>query len=329
MKIALLIHGPYATEWLAKIKQQILKFNSNFNQIILVSYIADIEKYEALIRQLNLEGIVKIVAIKDLINPGFFNINRQLISVRAGLEAIEDESVIIKLRNDQCVNFNKLIKYYEKNKIITTNCFTRIDRLYHPSDMFLCGNKNALLDLFSMPTMQETHLMIEMKNKKICEENPNLNYLPIAPESELFRHYLKLKKWDIKETREDSYNAIKEYYVVVNSWNIDFRWHKQRTNLCPPNYLILPHYFRVAPFQGGPIENVKCYLETDFTGKLPTIKDIFYLILSKLVWFLWKPNRSKIKKLKYVILYKILKCLPYFLVEKPVLKYKEKIRCLY
>ena len=188
MKIALLIHGPFATEWLVKIKQQILKFNSNFNQIILVSYIADKEKYEALLRQLNIEGIVKIVIIKDLINPGFFNINRQLISVRAGLEAIEDESVIIKLRNDQCVNFNKLIKYYENNKIITTNCFTRIDRLYHPSDMLLCGNKSDLLNLFSMPMMQETHLMIEMKNKKLCEENLHLNYLPIAHESELFRH---------------------------------------------------------------------------------------------------------------------------------------------
>ena len=326
MKIALLIHGPFETEWLVAIKQQILNFNNKFNQIILVSYIADLEKYERLLKQLNLENLVKIVTIKDTLNPGFFNINRQLISVEAGLKNIEDESFIIKLRNDQCANFNELVKYYKTNKIITTNCFTRIDRLYHPSDMLLCGNKNDLLDLFSMPKMQETHLMIEMKNKKLCKENPTLNYLPIAPESELFRNYLKLKKWDIKETSEDSYNAIKEYYIVVNSWNIDFRWHKQRTNLCPPDYLILPHYFRAAPFQDGPVENVRCYLQTDFTGQFLTIKDIFYLFLSKFVWFLWKPNRSKMKNIKYKILYKTLKCLPYFIVEKKVLYYKEKLR---
>ncbi len=326
MKVALLIHGPYAIEWLVAIKQQILKFKNKFNQIIIVSYIADKDNYENLLRQLRLEDVVQIITVKDLINPGFFNINRQLVSVKAGLEAIEDESIVIKLRNDQCVNFNKLIKYYEDNKIITTNCFTRVDRLYHPSDMLLCGNKKVLLDLFSMPIMQETHLMIELKNKKICEENSDIKYLPIAPESELFRHYLKLKKWDLKETPEDSYNAIKEYYIVVNSWNVDFRWHKQRTNLCPPDYLILPHYFNVAPFQGGPIENVKCYLQTDFTHKLPSIKDIFYLILSKFVWFLWKPNLSKTKKIAYKILYKTLKCLPYFLVEKKVLHYKAKIK---
>ena len=325
MKIALLIHGPFSTEWLVAIKKQIIKFKHKFNQIILVSYVADEDNYRQLLKELNIDNIVKIVLVKDLLNPGFFNINRQLLCVNAGLDSIEDESIVIKLRNDQCVDFNKLFSSFTKDKIITTNCFTRSDRYYHPSDMLLCSTKEILKDLYSLPASNETHLMVEMKNKKICSENPNLTYLPIAPESELFRHYLKLKKWDIKETQQDSFNAINKYYIVLNSWNINFRWHKKRTNLCPEDYLILPHYFRVAPFKDGPIENVKCYLESDFTEGSPSAKDLYYLFLSKFVWFWWKPNLSRAKKYFYILIYKLLKCLPYFVVEKEVSRYKEKL----
>lgn len=331
MKYALLVHGPFSTEWLIQIKKQINKFKKGFDKIVLVSYQDDYGKYLNLLESLNLNNI-EIVTVKDTINPGFFNINRQILSVNKGLENIDDNCYVFKLRNDQSIDFNKVAKYANDEKIITTNCFSRRDRLYHPSDMFLFGHSKLLKKMYSMPLLAETHLMTENKNKLMYKNTPNLKALPFAPESILCRYYLKLQGWDFKETKKDSFNAIKKYYIILNSWNIDFRWHKKRTHLCPEDFLILPHYFTVAPFKGVPPEKVSCYLETDFNKKFLTIKDLYYLILSKLVWFLWKPNlirhnsSKKLKKVSRIIRYKILKLLPYFLVTKEVEKLRIKVK---
>lgn len=164
MKYALLIHGPFSTEWLSQIKLQIENFKKGFNQIIIVSYQSDYEKYLALLESLNLSNI-EITTVKDTINPGFFNINRQILCVNKGLKLIDNDSCVFKLRNDQSVDFNKVVKYENDEKIITTNCYSRRDRLYHPSDMFLFGRLQLLKDMYSLPTVTDTHLMTEYKNR--------------------------------------------------------------------------------------------------------------------------------------------------------------------
>lgn len=289
-KYALLIHGPYSTQWLSEIKKGIKYSKINFNQIILVSYVADEEKYINLLIDLSLETLIKLVLVKDLINPGFFNINRQLSSVFSGLKCIENDSFVFKLRNDQLVDFNSLLPYVNENKVITTNCFSRSDRLYHPSDMFLAGDLYLLKEMYSMPHNQETHLMIEMKNIKLCEENPSLTYIPVSPESQLCRYYLTKKSWIFQNTKKDSYEAIKKHYIVLNSWNINYRWDKKRTPFCPQGYIILPHYFNKKPFSNAPTEKARCFLETDFNSKFFSIKDLYYIMLSKIVWKFWQLN---------------------------------------
>lgn len=333
MKYALLIHGPFSTQWLSQINKKIKSFKYDFEQIVLVSYKEDYEKNLELLKDLKIENKVNIVVVKDTINPGFFNINRQILCVWAGLNVIDDETYVFKLRNDQSVDFNKIIKYINDKKIITTNCFTRRDRLYHPSDMFLSAKAALLKKLYSMPKMQETHLMIEHQNKKAYEINPQLKALPYAPESILFRHYLKTQNWDFKETKKDSFEAIKKYYLVLNSWNIDYRWHKKRTNLCPCDFIILPHYFTVSPFGGIPPEKVSCYLETDFNNKLMSLKDLYYLALSKFVWFMWETNLKgvsrlthKLKQANRKIRYKFLKLFPYFIVKREVERLQVKVK---
>lgn len=283
MKYALLIHGPFSTEWLSQIKLQIENFKKGFNQIIIVSYQSDYEKYLALLESLNLSNI-EITTVKDTINPGFFNINRQILCVNKGLKLIDNDSCVFKLRNDQSVDFNKVVKYENDEKIITTNCYSRRDRLYHPSDMFLFGRLQLLKDMYSLPTVTDTHLMTEYKNRRMYKENPKLDALPISPESILCRHYLELKNWDFKETKEDSFQALRKYYLILNSWNIDFRWNKQRPNFFPSGSIILPHDYTISPFEGVPPEQVSCYTETDFNKSIPSIKDIYYIFLSKLVW---------------------------------------------
>lgn len=333
MKYALLIHGPFSTEWLLQIKKQIKEFKHGFDQIVVVSYKDDYEKYVDLLKSLNMADAIDIITVKDTINPGFFNINRQLLSVSAGLEVIGNDSYVFKLRNDQSVDFNKVAKYANDKKIITTNCYSRRDRLYHPSDMFLFAHSKLLQELYSLKQTPETHLMIENQNKQMYKNDPNLKALPLAPESMLCRNYLRLKNWNFKETQEDSFQAIKQYYLVLNSWNINFRWNKKRTHLCSEGYLILPHYFTVKPFDGIPPEKVSCYIETDFSKKFPSLKDMYYVGLSKFLWFTWSENLDgidkifrKLGKLSRLIRYKLLKLMPYFLVKRQVERLKRKVK---
>lgn len=331
-KYALLIHGPFETQWMSQIKSSIQKFEKRFDQIIIVSYINDYQNYSQLLDNLNLGYKVDFVTVKDTVNPGFFNINRQLICVKAGLEKIESGSYVFKLRNDQSVDFNKILPHIS-NKIITTNCFTRSDRLYHPSDMFLAGPLEEMKDLYSMSLVEETHLMTQMRNQILYQKDPTLKALPICPETLLCRNYLQIKNWKFLETKEDSYNAVKTYYTVLNSWNIDYRWHKKRTHLCPKDFFVMPHYFTIAPFEGFPEENAKCYLASDFTNKNPSFKDLFYFVLAKCVWFFWEPQikgyryyRDKYKRIQRKCRYMILGLFPYFMVANKMRRLKEKIR---
>jgi hypothetical protein len=333
---SLIIHGPFSEQWLEKINYQVSKFKQGFCKIVVVSYKTDEIEYKMAVDKYDWNVPVDFVVVKDLVNPGFFNINRHIMCVDAGLKAIGPDSLVYKLRNDQSVDFNKVSHFFSKtegDKILTTNCFTRKDRPYHPSDMFLCARHGALSEYFSMPLMETTHMNVEMTNIELCENNPELSYLPIATESELCRHYLALKNWEFKNTREDSLAALKEYFVVVNSWDIDYRWAKERTNLFKAGAIILPHRFSIEPFKGGPIETASCYMYHNIEQTLPTIVDIFYISLSAFVWAVWDKNKKRSFfsiPLKTFKLYwmktrrEVLKMLPYCFVYKEISRLNRK-----
>ena len=111
-----------------------------------------------------------------------------------------------------------------------------------------------------------------------------------------FKNYIINKGWIIKNTQEDSHKAIKEFIYIINTWNIDLIWSKKRTNMFGENAIILPHYFTTAPFQGAPIEKHECYLQHEIFKTIPTLKDIFYINLSKFVWFMWTNNNDGLFK---------------------------------
>ncbi len=332
MQYALLIHGPYNGNWLEEIIKNIIKFKYNFTKIILVSYTRDYELYKQKLKELKYKNI-EIVQVKDILNPGFFNINRQLLCVKAGLKNIAGDIFVFKLRCDQSVDFNKIIKYISDDKILTTNCYSRVDRLYHPSDMFLAAKCSVLKEYYSLQPMDETHIMTELTNIQMCADDKNLSYVPIAPESMLCKNYLRIKGWNFKYSQDDSKEALKKYFIIMNSWNINFKSKRNRNNLLKKGSIILPHYFSALPFQDGPIENAKCYMYHNIAGSLPSIKDIFFLVLSKIIWFWWKNNLANpfykyklINKNEYrKIRRETLKIFPYFLVHKEIARLNSRI----
>lgn len=306
-KKVLLIHGPVSGNAYSSIFDSISKNTLMFQEIIISTYLSDKEKTEGLLRSLGYLEKVKLIYSKDLINPGFYNINRQIITVRAGLNVISDDAFVVKLRNDQWFSQKKLARvldslYFnnqENSKILTTNCYTREDRYYHPSDMFLCGRKSDLFLYYGLDLRTKTHVdqQLEMVFQLKYSALP-LSQIISCPETELFKAYLKSKQWECLNTKEDSFNAIKTYMNVVNTWTIKLRWNKQRNAFLPKGTIILPQSFTMAPFEGAPQEIVKCYSCGDFTGKFK-IKDRYFIFFSRCVFSLkYNKGRRILEKFK-------------------------------
>jgi hypothetical protein len=303
-KIGLLIHGPYSGSAYRKIftnlKHQLPSGIYRKFQIVIVSYSEDYAKIVEEVNNCQIEELdYKIIQVKDLLNPGYFNINRQIVTVNAGLKAFDDKTFIIKLRNDQNINFRKLIKvlssvnYFrdDSKEILTTNCYTRPDRKYHPSDMFLCGKKEELEKYYDMKIMDKTHMdvVLELIEHYNNTKEDMIKFF-VCPENMLFINYLKHKGWKFKDTenyskeevKRDSFMAIRTYCHLVNTWDIDLRWEKKRTPLLPKGSVILPYsVVDAAPFPGLPSEKVECYSRSDFDGNL-TNKDKWFLLLARL-----------------------------------------------
>lgn len=309
--ITLLIHGPYSGNALEQIFKEYDKIDDSTKKrmsVILVSYVADYNATKELVEKLGMSEAIDIVQVKDVFNPGFFNINRQIVTVQAGLNKASDTDFVIKLRNDQWVSFAKLFKILDKanwlkeqSRVLSTNCFTRKDRLYHPSDMFLCGWKKELIDYYDMPLMEETHLNIQYGIIRKCAENPeSFPVIFVCPEKLLFMNYLRKKAWDMQNTYEDSYAALKKHIFLVNSWDIDFRWNKKRNPMLKAGSIILPYYFTMAPFKNAPSEKARCFMRHDFQG-IVTPKDIWFIGKARILYIL----QYALREVPHKCLYKL------------------------
>ncbi len=279
-KIKLIIHGPFETQWWLEISKQIKNFRYKFDAIILVMYKDDVQKYHGVLSSFNLANL-HIVTTDIPKNSGFANINRQILQVQKGLCLIDDDDYVFKLRNDQSVDFNKVWNWICDDMIVTTNCYSRKDRPFHPSDMFLFGQGRLLKKYYDISLQQETHNEIVQKNIEICQKN-NLNYIPISPESILCKNFLQHFGEDLDSN--NSLNILRKYFIILNSWNINYRWLKKRSPFLGSKKIILPHYFSVSPFPGAPVEKAKCYNQSDFLQKNKTLKDIFFIQMSKFLW---------------------------------------------
>lgn len=331
--ITLLIHGPFSDQWIGRISNDVSKSDFHFHEIVVVVYKNDLEKYQSVLSNHFNNQRLSLVECKDLVNPGFFNVNRQLHTVKLGLENILDDNLVVKLRNDQTVDFNALtncLANLEAGKLLTTNCFTRSDRLYHPSDMLVCGRRDDLLDYYSCKPMNDTHLGYILRvQTEISLQKDQIGALKISPESYLFRNYLSLKKWPIKETQSDSLAALSNFFKIVNSWDIGLRWKTKRTPFLSAGSIILPYHNKMRPFKGGPIEKGRCLNRHELESKRPSLVDTIYIVFS---WLLFSLNGLDLRffitsKIKYRIIRALLfflRIFPYFIVSSLIKKLKSK-----
>ena len=309
--LSLLIHGAQDGHCLENVRQKLNSTAIEFGTIVIVSYVKDLNQYSDTIKNI-FDGLnYRIVPVKDMINPGFANINRHVSQVNAGLVDLPRDSFVIKLRNDQNVDFDKLFGCIEKyelfreasdRKILTTNCYTRRDRYYHPSDMFMAAPHEVMCEYFDYPLMAETEIMKKMQVAEMFADDPTMTFNPIAPESELFRNFLKKNCWNMLETEDDSYSALKKFVYVLNSWDIELRWNKARNYpFTKINEIILPHFFTMAPFPGAPVEKHSCYMRDEIIGgtcnKLD--KKYIYMAMSASISINMQGESKSIRSIRY------------------------------
>lgn len=286
--MVLLIHGPLCEAFLKHTLQDLKKNDFQYvSRLIISTYVESQKPTEEIVAKY-CEGLLEkctTIYSQDVFNPGFYNLNRQINLVNAGLRICDNTDMVIKLRMDQRVNIHKVSHFILKNQeklqqgaLLTTNCYTRRDRFYHPSDMFLAGTSATLKKYYPAQLEPRTHLdsLLAVTHDY---QNGVRDFSDHWPESYLFKNFLRNVGWDIKNSHEDSVLSLKKNCVIVNSWNIDLKWIKFLKGKFP----VLPYRFKIAPFENGPIEDASCYLAAELGGKRGLL-DQLYLGLGRLYY---------------------------------------------
>ena len=87
-EIVLLLHGPFGGNGYSQIFASLNK-TGYFSKIIISTYVSDKRKTIEEVDLLNKTNIpVEYIFSKDVINPGYFNLNRQVICVSKGLQLV-------------------------------------------------------------------------------------------------------------------------------------------------------------------------------------------------------------------------------------------------
>jgi hypothetical protein len=288
MIVDLLIHGPFVDFSELVLKDAICALRRyGINKCVVSTYPDDAVKANSVISQFgDVSGKFVVVAVSDVDNPGFANINRQINLVRAGLSAVTDGAVVIKLRADQRISFKRLFSLIEvfgegisSGKLMTTNCYTRVDRSYHPSDMFLVGLKNTLLDYYPSTFFKESELETKLAIRADSIGMPSLFHVQQWPESRLFRNLLKMRGWSFQENVDDSRLAIATHCIVLNARDIKLRWDKFYAG----KLSLVPYKFHMAPFENIILEEALCYGIHELHG-YGKVSDGVTRLLTRLLW---------------------------------------------
>ena len=209
----------------------------------------------------------KIIIIKNKIpsNPGTGRRNLQIVSSLEGIKASKTEFVV-KIRNDQRYTHESMInmyKFYEeykerklrfyydkqkpRNRICVSGNFSEFS--FHPRDHLFWGNREDLIDLFSLPLEKESitdkikildprdqHLYYEYFVRSetyigahyLSNFDRNINYYLLDPKKYLFDNSDKYN-----ETRDLSDKLTSQVFKSFPRKGIDLEWYKHKWDTYP------------------------------------------------------------------------------------------------
>lgn len=164
------------------------------------------------------------------------NINYQICSTRKALDSINPSSVyVIKSRTDQRVyeksTYSYFLDLFEVFDVDNDRCYSKIvvldlntfkNRLYGVSDMFLFGKVKDITRYWQVEYDQRPYDIVALS--KVISQH-DLSVLCVC-EVYLCVSYLKKVGHNVKWSTEDSDLALKRYFIVASSSEIDLFWKK-------------------------------------------------------------------------------------------------------
>lgn len=236
-KVAIVMQGPIKKE--TNFTYETLKLYVNIfpNTIIILSTwqnedINHINKIKSL-------GVIVLLNELPQYN-GNLNVNYQIVSTRSGIEAGLNAGAThcLKTRTDQRIYKNTTLnlllsiletfplddKYELQNeRIIGLNYSTSTRELYWFGDFLLFGDVDDMYRYWSLPLQnQGFEDLLDDNDFRECIKNDS----GIVPEMYLTVSYLKALRIQLKWTKNDWWEILRDRFCIIDKENIDLYWYK-------------------------------------------------------------------------------------------------------
>ncbi|MEI6335428.1 MAG: WavE lipopolysaccharide synthesis family protein [Methylococcaceae bacterium] len=177
-------------------------------------------------------------------NHGISNVNLQIVTSRAGVLAARDLEAqqVLKTRTDQRIYHPSLETYLfnlvktfplaeglpiQINRLVGISLGTFKYRLYGVTDMFLYGHIDDMLRYWNIPLDTRRDTTEERKNA-----GHTLRQFSMWRVCEVYfcTEFLKSIGRDIAYTLADSFQVLKNHFVIIDQAAIKLYWHKYTLN---------------------------------------------------------------------------------------------------
>lgn len=176
-------------------------------------------------------GITVVTSPRPLF-PGYCNVNLQLTSSRAGIDASHGD-FILKLRTDQrlCSDLalESLLSHasvFGQQRLVVVSLNTMKYRLFSVSDMLQFGTRDNMRTLWSCPPSTYEGVRNDSRNTKLGDHS-----LLEIPEVYLMRHYLEARGIPYEWTQGSYKSILRDHFVVLNAEQLDLFWPKYEAHL--------------------------------------------------------------------------------------------------
>jgi WavE lipopolysaccharide synthesis len=198
------------------------------SRIILSTWINESDEVLSVFRDLGIE----VVLSKDVYKPGHMNINRQIVSTRAGLEICNSVEYVLKTRTDVILRspsfleflfafYNEQCTLGRKGRIIITSFNTYFFRPYSFNDQLQFGSVNDLKNFWSCP-LDERIQDDALAKRPVMEDWSKLELSEVW----LVRNYLKFLGLDLPMSVEGSLIALRDLFIVLDESALSMYWLK-------------------------------------------------------------------------------------------------------
>lgn len=183
---------------------------------------------------------IKVLLNEKPSDPGFFNVNMQLITTLEGIKYAKayGSKYILKTRTDQRIHRHDLFCFFKNlqrlfppidgwqlQRLIISSFGTCKYRLYGVTDFFMFGCVEDMIKYWSAPPFSIGIGRISSE----CDSSdkiPIVSGVPVAGEIYIMVNYLIRINQKLEWTLDHYWKMLKQYFIVIDGIAIDIYWNK-------------------------------------------------------------------------------------------------------